>query len=78
MKQVQVLGAGCANCKRTAALIQQIADERGVAIALEKVEDFQQIASLGVMHTPGVIIDGVIVHAGGVPARDKVEGWLQP
>ncbi|MHB8839845.1 MAG: thioredoxin family protein [Gemmatimonadaceae bacterium] len=77
MKKVQVLGAGCANCKRTAALIQQVADARGVPITLEKVEDHQQIASFGVMHTPGVVIDGVVMHAGGVPAREKVEGWMQ-
>ena len=30
----------------------------------------------GVMATPGVVIDGAVVHAGGVPSRDKVEQWL--
>jgi len=29
-----------------------------------------------VMSTPGVVIDGKVVHAGGVPSRDKVEKWL--
>ena len=28
------------------------------------------------MSTPGVVIDGKVVHAGGVPARDKIEQWL--
>ncbi|MDP3033146.1 MAG: thioredoxin family protein [Rhodocyclaceae bacterium] len=28
------------------------------------------------MSTPGVVIDGKVVHAGGVPARSKVEGWF--
>ncbi|MDD2929270.1 MAG: thioredoxin family protein [Sideroxydans sp.] len=30
----------------------------------------------GVMSTPGVVIDGKVVHAGGVPDRHKIEGWL--
>jgi predicted thioredoxin/glutaredoxin len=30
----------------------------------------------GVMSTPGVVIDGQVVHAGGVPSRSKVEGWF--
>jgi hypothetical protein len=30
----------------------------------------------GVMRTPGVVIDGAVVHAGGVPTRDKIEQWL--
>lgn len=77
MKRVQVLGPGCANCKRTAQLIQMVADARGEPIMLEKVVDFQQIASFGVMHTPGVVIDGVVVHAGGIPTRDKIEGWFR-
>ena len=76
MKKVQVLGPGCANCRRTAALIQSVADARGVEIALEKVEDYQQIAAFGVMHTPGVVIDGAVVHAGGVPAKKKIESWF--
>ena len=28
------------------------------------------------MSTPGVVIDGQVVHAGGVPDRKKIEGWL--
>jgi phage gp45-like len=47
-----------------------------VAIELEKVEDLPAIMSYGVMSTPGVVIDGVVVHAGGVPAKAKVEGWF--
>ena len=45
-------------------------------IALQKVEELRDIMTYGVMSTPGVVIDGVVVHAGGVPSRDKVEGWL--
>ena len=76
MKDVKILGRGCANCKNTLALVEQVAKEKGVAIKLEKVEDLPAIIGYGVMSTPGVVIDGVVVHAGGVPAKAKVEGWF--
>ena len=76
MKVVKVLGTGCANCNNTLQLIDQVAQAKGIEIQLEKVEDLQQIMSYGVMSTPGVVIDGKVVHAGGVPARTKVESWF--
>jgi len=30
----------------------------------------------GVMSTPGVVIDGKVVHAGGVPSKAKIDEWL--
>lgn len=76
MKAIKVLGTGCANCRNTIALIEQEAQAAGVAVSLDKVEDLRDIMSYGVMSTPGVVIDGKVVHAGGIPAREKVRQWL--
>lgn len=76
MKSIKVLGTGCANCKTTLKLIEDAAKAKGVAVALEKVENIADTMTYGVMSTPGVVIDGKVVHAGGVPDRRKVEGWL--
>jgi small redox-active disulfide protein 2 len=76
MKQIKVLGTGCRNCETTAKLIEEAAAAKGVAIELEKVTDMAAILGYGVMSTPGVVIDGKVVHAGGVPDRKKIEGWL--
>ncbi len=76
MKNIKVLGSGCANCKTTLKLIEEVAQARGVAVDLEKVDDMAAILGYGVMSTPGVVVDGKVVHAGGVPDRKKVEGWL--
>ena len=73
---IKVLGTGCANCKNTIALIDQMARAKGVAITLTKVEALRDIMGYGVMSTPGVVIDGKVVHAGGVPSRDKIAPWL--
>jgi small redox-active disulfide protein 2 len=74
--EIKVLGPGCANCRATIALIQQVADARGVAVELKKVENMMEIVQAGVMSTPGVVIDGKLVHSGGVPKREKIEQWL--
>jgi small redox-active disulfide protein 2 len=73
---IKVLGTGCANCKNTIALIEQVARAKGVPVTLSKVEELRDIMGYGVMSTPGVVIDGKVVHAGGVPSRDKIERWL--
>lgn len=73
---IKVLGTGCANCKNTIALIEQVAQDHGVAVTVEKVQEMRDIMSYGVMSTPGVVVDGKVVHAGGVPSRDKIEAWF--
>jgi len=73
---IKVLGSGCANCKNTIALIDQVAKDKGVAVTLEKIEALRDIVSYGVMSTPGVVINGKVVHAGGIPSREKIEQWL--
>jgi small redox-active disulfide protein 2 len=74
--EIKVLGTGCANCKTTLKLIEEAARAKGVQIDLKKVEDIKDIMAYGVMSTPGVVIDGKVVHAGGIPSRDKIDGWL--
>lgn len=73
---IKVLGSGCTNCKNTVALIEQVAQAKGVTIQLQKVEEMRDIMGYGVMSTPGVVINGKVVHAGGVPSRDKIEKWF--
>ncbi len=73
---IKVLGTGCANCRNTIALIDQVAKAKGVTVKLEKVEELRDIMGYGVMSTPGVVINGKVVHAGGIPSREKIEQWL--
>ena len=76
MKDIKVLGSGCANCKTTLKLIEQVAREHSIEVRLEKVEELKEIMSYGIMSTPGVVINGKVVHAGGVPSRANVQAWL--
>lgn len=76
MRDVKVLGSGCSKCQATADLIRQVAEQKGVDVTIEKVTDMAKIVSYGVMSTPGVVIDGKVVHAGSLPVREKITEWL--
>ena len=76
MKDIKVLGSGCKTCQMTAELLKSEAEKLGVAVSIEKITDYAAIAGYGIASTPGVVIDGQVVHAGGVPARAAVEAWF--
>lgn len=77
MKSFKVLGSGCKKCAKTAEMIEAKASELGVEITLEKVTDMADIMGYGVMSTPGVVLDEIVVHAGGLPGADDITRWLQ-
>ena len=76
MKNIKVLGSGCRNCEITANVIAAAAKQASVEIELEKVTDIAEIMAYGVMSTPGVVVDGVLVHSGGVPGPGDVKTWV--
>ncbi|MBK1721482.1 thioredoxin family protein [Thiocystis violacea] len=77
MKKFKVLGGGCRNCEVTANAITQAAREAGVEIELVKVTDMAEILGFGVMSTPGVVLDGKVVHAGSIPGPDQIRAWVR-
>lgn len=73
---IKVLGTGCANCNNTVKLIQATADEQNIAVHLVKVEEIAEIASYGIMSTPGVVINEQTVHSGSIPSKKAITEWL--
>lgn len=73
---IKVLGSGCMNCKtlekRTIEALQQL----NLVADVEKVVDFQKIASYGIMRTPGLVIDEKVAVSGFVPTVDKLKDIL--
>jgi len=74
--EIKVLGTGCKTCTNAVKLIETTATEMGVTVLVIKVEDISEIASYGVMSTPGVVIDNKVVHSGGMPTKQNVKDWL--
>ncbi len=73
---VKVLGPGCANCRKLEALAKEVVGELKAGASVEHVQDFQKIASYGVMTTPGLVVDEVVKSAGRVPSKAEVASWL--
>ncbi|MGM0444253.1 MAG: thioredoxin family protein [Fibrobacterota bacterium] len=76
MKKVQVLGSGCKKCKTLAKEVQKAADNLGMEIDLEKVEDFAEIMKFNVMSTPALVVDGNVLFSGQVKKAKDLEAYL--
>lgn len=66
--EIKVLGTGCAKCKTLEQSVKQSVEELGIDAVVTKEEDIVKIMSYGIMHTPGLVIDGKVVLSGRVPS----------
>ena len=76
MKVVEVLGPGCANCRRVEANAREALAIAGVEAEIRHVTDYREIAARGVMSTPGLVIDGKVVSVGRIPSAGDIASWL--
>lgn len=74
--KIVVYGPGCPNCRKTEAVVREVADRLSVEAEIEKVTDYAAMAAAGVMQTPAVSVDGVLRMSGRVPRPEDVEGWI--
>ena len=68
---------GCSKCTKTADLITAIIAELGIEGEVTKVSDPEIIMNYGVMVTPAVVVNDVVVHSGPIPHRDQVISWFE-
>jgi small redox-active disulfide protein 2 len=76
MKNVKVLGPGCKRCDAAVQMVKDAATKAGVEVTVEKVTDYAEIAGYGIASTPGLVVDGKVVHAGGLPKAEDVARWI--
>ncbi|YCM45942.1 thioredoxin family protein [Verrucomicrobiaceae bacterium 227] len=77
MKEIKVLGSGCAKCTKSTELIKSVAAESGTSVNVIKETSPEVIMSYGVMMTPAIVVDRVLVHSGSIPTKEQIEGWLK-
>ena len=75
--KLQVLGTGCANCKRLTANTEAAVQSLGLDATIEKVEDIREIAKFRVMSTPALVVDGKVVLAGKVASPQEIATLLK-
>ena len=76
MKKIQILGIGCAKCKKLAENAEAAAKELKLEFKVEKVTDINEMAKFGVMMTPALVVDGEVKVVGKVPSINEIKQML--
>ena len=76
MLKIKVLGSGCANCINLEKLCHEVVSENGIDAEIEKVTDYKDIMSYGVMTTPGLVVNEKVIHSGKMPTKSTLAHWL--
>lgn len=63
---IKILGSGCKSCVALAENTKQALSELKLGATIEKVTDFTEIASYGVMSTPALVVDETVMSFGKV------------
>ena len=77
MHVIEVLGSGCQKCQYTEQVVREALATAGIEAEIRKVTDDAEIASRGVLATPGLVVDGRVVLSGRVPTREQVLAWVR-
>ncbi len=75
--KIQVLGSGCAKCNLLKENAEKAARELGVEFDIEKVTDFREIAKMGVLTTPALVVDGKVKLIGKASSPAEIKGLLE-
>ena len=74
--KIQILGTGCARCKKLTENAETAARELGVAYELEKVTEIKDIMRFGVLATPALAVDGTVKLVGKVASVAEIRRLL--
>jgi len=77
MMNIKVVGPGCMNCEKLALMCEEVVRENNIQAEIEKITDMNKFADLGIMMTPGLLIDNKVVSSGKIPAKSKLEHWIK-
>jgi len=77
MLNIKVLGSGCTNCINLEKLCREVVSENSIDAEIEKVTDYKEIMSYGIMSTPGLVVNGKVVHSGKLPTKSTLTHWLK-
>ena len=74
--EIKVCGPGCANCTKAENVVKEVVATAGIEAQVYKITDFAEMAKLGVLSTPAIVIDGEIKCVGKVPSKSEVMEWI--
>jgi small redox-active disulfide protein 2 len=75
--KIEVLGPGCANCRKLEQDVNAALAELGIEAEVIKVTDLNEISSCGVLMTPGLVINSKVYSSGKIPGIVTLKKWIQ-
>jgi len=73
---VKILGVGCSSCKKLEQNAEEAVKSLGIEAEIIKIEDIQEITSLGIMSVPALMEDGNVLSTGKVLSVSEVKKLL--
>ncbi len=74
--RIEVLGPGCQRCNTLEENVRTAVREMGIEAEIAKVSDINEIASRGILMTPGLAVDGQTVVTGRLLSVNQVKRML--
>lgn len=71
--KIQVMGAGCTNCKKLYGLTKKAVAELKLDIEVEYITDIQKIVAMGLIQSPILAINGKPILIGIIPDLEKIK-----
>jgi small redox-active disulfide protein 2 len=75
--EIRILGKGCPRCEELEKRTVNVLDELRVAADVQKIKDIKDIASYGILSTPGFVINQKVKSSGRLPSKDEIKAWIR-
>ncbi|MFH0764043.1 MAG: thioredoxin family protein [Candidatus Omnitrophota bacterium] len=74
--KIEIFGPGCPRCRQLEKRVKDSISELNITADVEKVSDITKIVDAGIMHTPGLRINGKIKSTGRIPKPEEIKKWI--
>ena len=77
MLTIRVLGSGCVRCNDLEKLCMNVLAENDIDADIQKITDMKEIAKLGIISTPALIINDKVMVSGKIPTKSTLLHWFK-
>jgi small redox-active disulfide protein 2 len=75
--KIEVLGPGCANCRKLEQDVHTALSELKVEAEVVKITDIREFAKYGILMTPSLVINSKVYSSGKLPTMATLKRWME-
>ena len=75
--KIEVYGSGCHKCVELEKRAKEAVAVAGVTASVEHIYDIAKILEKGIIYTPALVIDDMIVASGKTPSVEEISSLLR-